>query len=58
MDVSSLPHKALYFSGTDMSLLVWSNKDIVNILMLECSIKMKGIIFPTPFTLYGTVPLG
>lgn len=57
MDVGSLLHKALHLSGTDMRLLVWSNKDIVNVLLLVCSIKMKVFVLSTPSTLYGTIPL-
>lgn len=54
IEVTSLLHKALHLSGTDMSLFVWS---IVSVFVLECSIKMKAVNLFTPITLYGTVPL-
>lgn len=55
MEVTSLLHKGLHLSGTDMSLFVWST---VSVFVLECSIKMKAVNLSTPITLYGTVPLG
>lgn len=52
MDVASLLHKVLHLSGTNMSLLVWSNKDTVAVLTL------KFFILSTLIILYGTIPLG
>lgn len=52
MDVASLVHKVSHLSGTNMSLLVWSNKDTVSVLTL------KFFILSILITLYGTIPLG